>query len=43
LSLLFWPDTDPHAEHQMLQRFVAPAFAESGGAQTASNRWKKSR
>src|SRR6476661_588498 len=29
LSLLFWPDTDPHAEHQMLQRFVAPAFAES--------------
>jgi AcrR family transcriptional regulator len=28
LSLLFWPDTDPQAEHQMLQRFVAPAFAE---------------
>jgi AcrR family transcriptional regulator len=26
LSLLFWPDADPHAEHQMLQRFVAPAF-----------------
>jgi hypothetical protein len=32
LSLLFWPDADPHAEHQMLHRFVAPAFAESGGA-----------
>lgn len=30
LSLLFWPDADPHAEHQMLQRFVAPAFPESG-------------
>jgi AcrR family transcriptional regulator len=29
LSLLFWPDTDPHAEHHMLQRFVAPGFAES--------------
>jgi AcrR family transcriptional regulator len=29
LSLLFWPGPDPHAEHQMLQRFVAPAFAES--------------
>ena len=29
MSLLFWPDADPHAEHLMLQRFVAPAFAES--------------
>jgi AcrR family transcriptional regulator len=32
LSLLFWPDADTHAEHQMLQRFVAPAFAESRGS-----------
>ncbi len=30
LSLLFWPDADAQAEHQMLERFVAPAFAESG-------------
>jgi AcrR family transcriptional regulator len=29
LSLLFWPDTDPHVEHQLLQRSVAPVFAES--------------
>jgi AcrR family transcriptional regulator len=43
LSLLFWPDADPDAEHQMLQRFVAPAFAESGGTQTASSRSKNSR
>jgi AcrR family transcriptional regulator len=28
VSLLFWPDADAHAEHQMLQRFVAPAFAD---------------
>jgi AcrR family transcriptional regulator len=27
LSLLFWPDTDAHAEHMMLERYVAPAFA----------------
>jgi AcrR family transcriptional regulator len=27
LSLLFWPDTDAHAEHVMLERYVAPAFA----------------
>jgi hypothetical protein len=27
LSLLFWPDTDADAEHMMLQRYVAPAFA----------------
>jgi len=33
LSLLFWPDVNPHAEHLLLQRFVAPAFAESGGSQ----------
>jgi AcrR family transcriptional regulator len=33
LSLLFWPDTDSHAEHEMLRRFVAPAFSESAGAQ----------
>jgi AcrR family transcriptional regulator len=35
MSLLFWPDADPRAEHQMLQRFVAPAFAESVGAQSS--------
>lgn len=29
MSLLFWPDADPRAEHEMLRRFVAPAFAES--------------
>jgi AcrR family transcriptional regulator len=33
ISLLLWPDAGPHAEHLMLQRFVAPAFAESGGSQ----------
>jgi AcrR family transcriptional regulator len=33
LSLLLLPDTDPRAEHRMLQRFVAPAFAESVGPQ----------
>lgn len=27
LSLLFWPDTDAHAERMMLERYVAPAFA----------------
>jgi AcrR family transcriptional regulator len=31
LSLLLLPGADPRAEHQMLQRFVAPAFAESIG------------
>ena len=35
MSLLFWPDADSHAEHQMLQRFVAPAFAESGESQSS--------
>ena len=35
LSLLFWPDADPPAEHLMLQRFVAPAFAESGESQSS--------
>jgi AcrR family transcriptional regulator len=35
LSLLLLPDTDSHAEHRMLQRFVAPAFVESGGAQSS--------
>jgi AcrR family transcriptional regulator len=29
VSLLVWPDVDAHAEHLLLQRFVAPAFAES--------------
>jgi AcrR family transcriptional regulator len=33
LCLLLWPDADAKAEHQMLQRFVAPAFAESSGSQ----------
>jgi AcrR family transcriptional regulator len=28
LSLLFWPDTDAHAEHMLLQRYVAPAFVD---------------
>jgi AcrR family transcriptional regulator len=31
LSLMLLPGTDSRAEHQMLQRFVAPAFAEDGG------------
>jgi AcrR family transcriptional regulator len=35
LSLLIWPDADPHAEHEMLQRFVAPAFAASGGSHSS--------
>jgi hypothetical protein len=35
LSLLFWPDAGAHAEHQMLERFVAPAFAESRGSQSS--------
>jgi AcrR family transcriptional regulator len=43
LSLLLLPGTDPRAEHQMLQRFVAPAFAESHGPQAASRRSKNSR
>jgi AcrR family transcriptional regulator len=30
LSLLFWPVGDSHAERQLVQRFVAPAFAEQG-------------
>jgi hypothetical protein len=29
LSLMSLPGNDSRAEHQMLQRFVAPAFAES--------------
>jgi len=33
MSLLFWPDVDPGTEHQMLQRFVAPAFSESAWPQ----------
>jgi AcrR family transcriptional regulator len=43
LSLLLLPGTDSRAEHQMLQRFVAPAFAESAGPQAASRRSKNSR
>jgi AcrR family transcriptional regulator len=35
LSLLLLPDTDARAEHRMLQRFVAPAFAESAGPQSS--------
>jgi len=30
LSLLFWPEANPRAEHRLLQRFVAPAFSERG-------------
>lgn len=41
LSLLLLPDTDPRAEHRMLQRFVAPAFAKR--PQAASSRSKNSR
>lgn len=29
LSLLFWPAGDASAEHQLLQRFVAPAFDQN--------------
>ena len=28
LSVAFWPGADAHAERQMLERFVAPAFAK---------------
>jgi hypothetical protein len=28
LSLLCWPPEDGHAERQLVQRFVAPAFTE---------------
>jgi hypothetical protein len=28
LSLLYWPIGDSRAERQMVQRFIAPAFAE---------------
>jgi AcrR family transcriptional regulator len=28
LSMVFWPGADPRAEKQMLERFVAPAFAK---------------
>jgi hypothetical protein len=30
LSMLFWPGADAGAELQMLERFVAPAFAKRG-------------
>jgi AcrR family transcriptional regulator len=43
LSLLLLPGSDSRTEHQMLQRFVAPAFAENGGSQAASRRSKNSR
>ena len=43
LSLLLLPGTDARAEDQILQRFVAPAFAESGGPQAASRRSKNAR
>jgi AcrR family transcriptional regulator len=29
MSLSLWPGADPQAEHEMLQRFVAPAFAKA--------------
>jgi AcrR family transcriptional regulator len=28
LSLMYWPAADDDAEHQLVQRFVAPAFAQ---------------
>ncbi|OBF29285.1 transcriptional regulator [Mycobacterium sp. ACS1612] len=43
LSLLLLPATDARTEHEMLQRFVAPAFANSAGPQTESSRSKNSR
>jgi AcrR family transcriptional regulator len=35
MSLLLWPGADSRAEHEMLQRFVAPAFAKGGGSQSS--------
>jgi AcrR family transcriptional regulator len=35
MSLLLLPDTDPRAEHRLLQRFVAPAFTESVATQSS--------
>lgn len=35
MSLLLWPGADPQTEHELLQRFVAPAFAKSGGSQSS--------
>jgi len=43
LSLMLLPGTDSRAEHQMLQRFVAPAFTEGVGRHAASSRSKNSR
>jgi AcrR family transcriptional regulator len=43
LSLLLLPGNDSRAEHEMLERFVAPAFADSRRPQAASNRSKNSR
>ena len=34
LSLVYWPVEDEHAEHQLVQRFVAPAFSKQGAAAT---------
>lgn len=34
-SLLLWPGADPQAEHEMLQRFVAPAFSEGAVSQSS--------
>jgi AcrR family transcriptional regulator len=34
-SLLLWPGADSRAEHEMLQRFVAPAFAKGVGSQSS--------
>jgi hypothetical protein len=30
LSLMYWPADDDHAERQLVQRFVAPAFTKQG-------------
>jgi AcrR family transcriptional regulator len=35
MSLSWWPGADAQAEHEMLQRFVAPAFAKRRGAQSS--------
>jgi hypothetical protein len=35
MSLLLWPGTDPQTEHEMLLRFVAPAFAKGVGSQSS--------
>ncbi|GAB3019293.1 TetR/AcrR family transcriptional regulator [Mycobacterium bourgelatii] len=31
LSLMYWPEADEKIERQLIEQFVAPAFAETGG------------